>query len=152
MSMKTKVLSVLAIAVIFVACNTNNPEKEQQLLGYWIEHVDDSTAVKTFTFSADGIVIYHVDEPKEGIWVFTYPLPYKELKYSVKNNKLQFEGNTSNIPGDPDGKTFSFVTDYTLNDTVLAIDSFSYMGEYGRFMKNLVLYKYEPAGGFDGDK
>ena len=150
--MKTKVLSVLAIAVIFVACNTNNPEKEQQLLGYWIEHVNDSSVVKTFTFSADGIVIYHVDEPKEWTIRPDQPLPHKELKYSVKNNKLQFEGNTSNIPGDQYGKPFSFVTDYSTNDTVLAIDSFSYMGEYGQFIKNLVLYKTEPAQGLDGDK
>jgi hypothetical protein len=139
-----KLLFLVAVSGIFIACDAINPE-EQALIGKWSEQYHVDMYVESITFDEEGLA--HYQERPDTTW-FVVPDEagrFATLKYSVKNNKLHFSGETSvwndetshyeeNVP-------FSFVTDYSIQGNVLTIDSFSYKGGLDSFFNSLILYK-----------
>lgn len=143
--MKTfKLLFLAAVAGIWSACEAISPE-EKALIGKWSEQYHVDIYVASINFDEDGFAHYQKKPDTTWSTVIDEAGRFATLKYSVKNNKLHFSGETSvwndetshyeeNVP-------FSFVTDYSIQGNVLTIDSFSYKGGLDSFFNSLILYK-----------
>ena len=140
--MKSKLFLLFALAVAFVACNTNDP-KRKELLGTWSEPYHVTMYVKTITFYDDGTLVY-TNKP-DTTWNAVVDDAGQEAKlhYSVKNHQLHISGernifdeSTSKFVREP----FAFSTGYSVEGNMLTIDSFSYNG-YSTYHKPVIVYK-----------
>lgn len=140
--MKSKLFLLFALAVAFVACNTNDPERKE-LLGTWSEPYHVTMYVKTITFYDDGTLVY-TNKP-DTTWNTVVDDAGQEAKlhYSVKNHQLHISGernifdeSTSKFVREP----FAFSTGYSVEGNMLTIDSFSYNG-YSTYHKPVIVYK-----------
>ena len=128
------------VVLILNGCNDNNFESIQ-LLGIWKEKYHEKEMVKSISFEKNGILVY--TEKPDTTWptVIDFAGNYATLHYAVKENKLFISGNSS-VSSSNEAKPFKFCTDYTINGSILSIDSFSYNGGIDNtFIKNMILYK-----------
>ena len=144
MVMKTlKLIFLSAVAGIFIACEAISPE-EKALIGKWSEQYHVDMYVESITFDEEGLAHYQKKPDTTWFTVIDEAGSFATLKYSVKNNKLHFSGEnriyneeTSHYEDVP----FTFVTDYSIQENMLTIDSFSYNGGLNSFFKSIILYK-----------
>ena len=140
--MKKNFFALATLALMFTACNTNNPE-QKELVGTWSEQYYEQTMIKSITFKNDGFLLYTDKPTSEETW----PGINAELKYSIANmSKLCFSGErivfndlTSKFVREP----FAFSTGYSIEGNVLTLDSFSYDGDHSKYYEPLVLYRTE---------
>lgn len=134
--MKMNFFVLAALTLIFAACSTNNPE-QKELVGTWSEQYYEQTMIKSITFKNDGFLLYTDKPTSEETW----PGINAELKYSIANmSKLCFSGEA--VLHRDDTIAFSFVSDYSITNNILTIDSFAYDGGVTtQFVKPLILYK-----------
>ena len=141
--MKSKLFLLFALAVAFVACNTNDPERKE-LLGTWSEPYHVEIMVKTMTFNDDGTLTY-TNRP-DTTWdvVIDYAGEFAQLRYTAKNHQLHISGERKyydNTIGKMAYEPFTFSTGYSIKENVLTLDSFSYDGGYSIDYKQVILYK-----------
>ena len=138
--MKKSLFLFFAVAAIMTACSTNAPETKL-LIGIWTEKYHASEMIKSISFEEDGILVY--TEKPDTTWPtrIDYAGNNAILHYAVKKNKLLISGNSSTSPY-AETKSFKYYTDFTINGSILSIDSFSYNGGIeNTFIKNIILYK-----------
>lgn len=144
--MKTKsYIFVWALCMLVcVSCNNNAP-KQKELIGTWSEPYHVNTMVKSLTFYDNGTCVY-ADKP-DTTWLVVpdYAGVCTILNYSVKNSRLVFTGETEKYSDD--WSTYQIVrikfsTSYSIDGTILTLDSFSYDGGVRKpFDKPLILNK-----------
>jgi hypothetical protein len=142
--MKTKIFLFSVLALLFAACNTNEPENKE-LLGTWSEPYHVNIYVKTITFW-DNDTLAYTNKP-DTTWdvVVDDAGQFAKLRYSVNNHQLSisgerivFDNSTSKFVHEP----FAFSTGYSIKDNVLTIDSFSYDGGLNsKYYKPVIFYK-----------
>ncbi len=142
--MKTKFFLFAVVMAMCVACNTNNPESKE-LIGTWSEPYHVENMVKSITFNENGTLIY-TNKP-DTTWpvVIDYAGEFAELQFVAKNHQLRISGernvfdeSTLHFVREP----FAFSTGYSIEGTVLTLDSFSYDGGLdSKYYKPLILYK-----------
>lgn len=139
--MKARFFLVVAFsAVLLMACNNDNPDRNA-LIGTWSEPYHVDITVKSIMFNANGTLEY-LDVP-DTTWetVIDWGGHSAKLNYVVKNNKLYFSGDSHPLPF-VGSKPFAFSSEYSIENNMLTIDSFSYDGGIdSRFYKPLILYK-----------
>lgn len=127
------------IAMLCMACNTNNPE-QKELVGTWSQPYHVDITVKSLTFNTDGSLIYTDKPDTTSVPVIDWAGDYAKLQYSVKDKVLHFTGYSKRSV--TDSIPFAFSSSFSIKDKTLVIDSFAYDGGMNtNFIKPLELYK-----------
>ena len=142
--MKTKIILFSVLALLFAACNNNEPE-QKKIIGTWSEPYHVNVYIKTITFCDDDTLVY--TEKPDTTWnvVVDDAGRFARLRYVANNHQLGISGErivfddlTSKYVREP----FEFSTGYSIEGNALIIDSFSYDGGLNsRYYKPFILYK-----------